>query len=82
MDKDLNSAKQTIEQRNSIIQEKLKRRNEMENRKDELEKFAYVFNYKIRGLTSEMGSRQREVQALMEQFNNIKILKYLYILLD
>ncbi|CAF3948595.1 unnamed protein product, partial [Rotaria magnacalcarata] len=76
MDKDLNSAKQTIEQRNSIIQEKLKRRNEMENRKDELEKFAYVFNYKIRGLTSEMGSRQREVQALMEQFNNIKIFIY------
>ncbi|CAF1929613.1 unnamed protein product [Rotaria magnacalcarata] len=71
MDKDLNSAKQTIEQRNSIIQEKLKRRNEMENRKDELEKFAYVFNYKIRELTSEMGPRQREVQALMEQFNNM-----------
>ncbi|CAF3638069.1 unnamed protein product [Rotaria socialis] len=71
IDKDLNSAKQTIEQRNSIIQEKLKRRNEMENRKDELEKFAYVFNYKIRELTSEMGPRQREVQALMEQFNNM-----------
>jgi hypothetical protein len=44
----------------------------MENRRDELEKFAYVFNYKIRELTSQIGPRQYEVQALIEQFNNVK----------
>jgi hypothetical protein len=43
----------------------------MENRRDELEKFAYVFNYKIRELTSQIGPRQYEVQALIEQFNNV-----------
>ncbi len=48
----------------------------MENRRDELEKFAYVFNYKIRELTSQIGPRQYEVQALIEQFNNVWIFIY------
>ncbi|CAF1123424.1 unnamed protein product [Adineta steineri] len=71
IDNDLNLAKQTFQQRHFIIQEKLKRTNEMENRGEELEKFAYVFNYKIRELTSQIGPRQYEVQALIEQFNNM-----------
>jgi hypothetical protein len=48
----------------------------MENRRDELEKFAYVFNYKIRELTSQIGPRQHEVQALIEQFNNVNFFIY------
>ncbi len=48
----------------------------MENRRDELEKFAYVFNYKIRELTSQIGPRQNEVKALIEQFNNVWIFIY------
>ena len=44
----------------------------MENRRDELEKFAYVFNYKIRELTNEIAPRQYEIQALIEQFNNVR----------
>jgi len=48
----------------------------MENRRDELEKFAYVFNYKIRELTSQIGPRQYEVQALIEQFNNVNYFIY------
>ena len=46
----------------------------MESRQDELEKFVYVFNYKIRELTSQMGPRQYEVQALIEQFNSVIII--------
>jgi hypothetical protein len=45
----------------------------MENRRDELEKFAYVFNYKIRELTNEIGPRQYEVKALIQQFNNVRL---------
>ncbi|CAF3780225.1 unnamed protein product [Rotaria sp. Silwood1] len=71
IDYDLNIAKQTIQQRNFIIQDKLKRTNDMENRQDELEKFAYVFNYKIRELTNEIAPRQHEVKALIEQYNNM-----------
>jgi hypothetical protein len=48
----------------------------MENRRDELEKFAYVFNYKIRELTGQIGPRQYEVQALIEQFNNVNYFIY------
>lgn len=54
----------------------IKRINEMENRKDELEKFAYVFNYKIRELTNKIGPRQHEVQALIEQFKNVNHFHY------
>jgi len=53
----------------------------MENRRDELEKFAYVFNYKIRELTSQIGPRQYEVQALIEQFNNVNNFIYLTFIL-
>jgi hypothetical protein len=45
----------------------------MENRRDELEKFAYVFNYKIRELTNQIGPRQHQINALIEQFNNVRL---------
>lgn len=45
----------------------------MENRRDELEKFAYVFNYKIKELTSQIGPRQHEVNALIQQFHHVGI---------
>ncbi|CAF1266649.1 unnamed protein product [Rotaria sp. Silwood1] len=61
IDNDLNLAIQTIQQRNFIIQDKLKHTNDMENQKDELEKFAYVFNYKIRELNNEIAPRQHEM---------------------
>jgi hypothetical protein len=44
----------------------------MENRRDELEKFVYVFNYKIRELTNQINPRQYEVQGLIQQFHNVK----------
>ncbi|CAF1143866.1 unnamed protein product [Rotaria sordida] len=71
IDYDLNRAKQTIQQRNFIIQDKLKRTNYMENRQDELEKFAYVFNYKILELTNDIAPRQHELKALIQQYNNM-----------
>ena len=43
----------------------------MENRQDELEKFTYVFNYKIRELTNQLGPRQYEIQGLIEEFQNV-----------
>ena len=43
----------------------------MENRRDELEKFAYVFNYKILELTNQISPRQYEVQALIDQFTQV-----------
>ncbi|CAF1617499.1 unnamed protein product [Rotaria sp. Silwood1] len=43
----------------------------MENQQDELEKFAYVFNYKIRELNNEIAPRQHEVKALIKQYNNM-----------
>lgn len=49
----------------------MKRINENEYRKDELEKFTYVFNYKIEELTNEMIPRQNEIKGLIEQFNNV-----------
>jgi hypothetical protein len=48
----------------------------MESRRDQLEKFAYVFNYKIRELTNEIDPREHEIKALIEQFNNV--LNFLY----
>jgi hypothetical protein len=50
----------------------------MENRRDELEKFAYVFNYKIRELTNKIGPREYEVQSLIQQFNNVHFLFLFY----
>lgn len=52
----------------------------MENRRDELEKFAYVFNYKIRELTNQIDPRQHEIKALIEQFNNVNQLIILFLL--
>ena len=52
----------------------------MENRRDELEKFAYVFNYKIRELTNKIGPREYEVQSLIQQFNNVDFLIKFYFL--
>jgi hypothetical protein len=46
----------------------------MENRRDQLEKFAYVFNYKIKELTNQIGPRQHQINALIEQFNNVRLL--------
>jgi hypothetical protein len=43
----------------------------MENRRDELQKFAYVFNYKIRQLTNQITPKQHEVNALIDLFNNV-----------
>jgi len=51
----------------------------MESRRDQLEKFAYVFNYKIRELTNEIDPRQHEIKALIEQFNNVYLFIYLFI---
>ncbi|CAF1583771.1 unnamed protein product [Rotaria sp. Silwood1] len=53
----------------SVAADLLKRTNDMENRQDELEKFAYVFNYKNRELTNEIAPRQHQVKALIEQYN-------------
>jgi len=46
----------------------------MENRRDQLQKFAYVFNYKIRELTNQIDPRQHQINALIEQFNNVRLL--------
>jgi hypothetical protein len=43
----------------------------MENRRDELEKFVYVFNYKIKELTNQLSPRQNEIKALIQLFNNV-----------
>ena len=48
----------------------------MENRRDELLKFSYVFNYKIKQLNSQLSPRQFEINGLINLFNNV-ILSFL-----
>ena len=43
----------------------------MENRRDELLKFSYVFNYKIKQLNSQLSPRQYEIKALMTLCYNV-----------
>ncbi|CAF3849927.1 unnamed protein product [Didymodactylos carnosus] len=66
IDTDISTARETVSQRDL-----LQRIVEMERRREELEKFAYVFNYKISELTSQIGPREHEVKQLLEQFDNM-----------
>ena len=43
----------------------------MEIRRNQLEKFLYVFNYKIHQLNSDISPREYQINSLLQQFSKV-----------
>ena len=56
-----------IEERKKTIAEKITRINQLQKKTQELEKFKFVLDYKIKELKRDFGPREVEIQKLKEQ---------------
>lgn len=77
--KQTNNLKQTIEsqegelkERATTIEDKNKRINDLRKKTQELEKFKFVLDYKIKELKRDIGPRELEIQKLNEQTNKMR----------
>jgi hypothetical protein len=77
--KQTNNLKQTIEsqegelkERHTTIEDKNKRINDLRKKTQELEKFKFVLDYKIKELKKDIGPRELEIQNLQEQTNKMR----------
>lgn len=55
-----------IKERKSTIKEKTDRINELKKKKQELQKFRYVLNYKIKELKRDKGPREEQIAKMKE----------------
>ena len=64
--------KQEIRDRKGTISEKDTRILELKKKTQELEKFKFVLDYKIKELKRDIGPREIEIQKLNEQTNKMR----------
>ena len=55
-----------IKERKNTIEEKTERINELKKKKQELQKFRYVLNYKIKELKRDKGPREEKIAKMKE----------------
>lgn len=71
LEKDVEGHLKEIQERDSTIGDKVKRIFELRKKNQELEKFKFVLDYKIKELKRQIMPRQREIQEMSEQINQM-----------
>lgn len=61
-----------MKERSTTIDDKNKRINDLRKKTQELEKFKFVLDYKIKELKKDIGPREMEIQKLREQTNKMR----------
>lgn len=61
-----------IEEREKTIRDKMTRINELKKKTQELEKFKFVLDYKIKELKRDIGPREEEISKMKEQIANMR----------
>lgn len=60
-----------LEERQKTINDKSSRIFELKKKTEELEKFKFVLDYKIKELKRDIGPREEEIAKMMEQISNM-----------
>ena len=68
----IDSYSQELRERNNTIEDKDKRINELKTKTQELEKFKFVLDYKIKELKGLINPREQEIQKLQDQEEKMK----------
>ena len=63
--------KREIQERDDTIQDKEKRIYDLKKKNQELEKFKFVLDYKIKELRRQMEPKENEIKAMKEQIQKV-----------
>ena len=72
MKQTIDSQEGELKERATTIEDKNKRINDLRKKTQELEKFKFVLDYKIKELKRDIGPRELEIQKLNEQTNKMR----------
>ncbi|XP_063283718.1 cilia- and flagella-associated protein 57-like [Pelobates fuscus] len=72
LEKDIQGLKREIEERDETIQDKEKRIYDLKKKNQELEKFKFVLDYKIKELKKQIDPRGDEIQEMKEQIQEME----------
>jgi len=69
--KDKENNDKEVRERDTTIENKIERINELKRKTQELEKFKFVLDYKIKELKRDIGPREEDIAKMKEQLNNM-----------
>uniref|UniRef100_A0A4W4FFW9 EML-like second beta-propeller domain-containing protein n=1 Tax=Electrophorus electricus TaxID=8005 RepID=A0A4W4FFW9_ELEEL len=72
LEKDIMALKREIQERDETIQDKEKRIYDLKNKNQELEKFKFVLDYKIKDLKTQIEPRENEIKEMKEQIQEME----------
>ncbi|XP_058159756.1 cilia- and flagella-associated protein 57 isoform X3 [Dasypus novemcinctus] len=72
MEKDIQGLKREIQERDETIQDKEKRIYDLKKKNQELEKFKFVLDYKIKELKKQIEPRENEIKVMKEQIQEME----------
>uniref|UniRef100_A0A5F9C0V8 Cilia and flagella associated protein 57 n=1 Tax=Oryctolagus cuniculus TaxID=9986 RepID=A0A5F9C0V8_RABIT len=72
LEKDIQGHKREIQERDETIQDKEKRIYDMKKKNQELEKFKFVLDYKIKELKKQIEPRENEIKVMKEQIQEME----------
>jgi len=72
LEKDINGLKKEIQERDETIQDKEKRIYDLKKKNQELEKFKFVLDYKIKELKKQIEPREQEIKSMKEQIEEME----------
>ncbi|XP_017656671.1 cilia- and flagella-associated protein 57 isoform X2 [Nannospalax galili] len=72
LEKDIQGLKREIQERDETIQDKEKRIYDLKKKNQELEKFKFVFDYKIKELKKQIEARENEIKVMKEQIREME----------
>ncbi|XP_012923642.1 cilia- and flagella-associated protein 57 isoform X2 [Heterocephalus glaber] len=72
LEKDIQGLKREIQERDETIQEKEKRIYDLKKKNQELEKFKFVLDYKIKELKKQIEPRETEIKVMKEQIQEME----------
>merc|ERR1711916_107456 len=73
LDKDIVNHKKEIRERDEIITDKEKRIFDLKKKNQELEKFRFVLDYKIKELKTQIAPREKEISVMSSQIDDMKL---------
>uniref|UniRef100_H2ZKC8 Cilia- and flagella-associated protein 57 n=1 Tax=Ciona savignyi TaxID=51511 RepID=H2ZKC8_CIOSA len=72
LEKDIHGLKKEIQERDETIQDKEKRIYDLKKKNQELEKFKFVLDYKIKELKKQIEPRENDIKAMKEQIQEME----------
>ncbi|KAM8999832.1 cilia- and flagella-associated protein 57 isoform 1-T1 [Sarcophilus harrisii] len=72
LEKDIQGLKREIQERDETIQDKERRIYDLKKKNQELEKFKFVLDYKIKELKKQIEPRENEIKAMKEQIQEME----------